>query len=151
MPSTHTNTTCIVGIGNPLRTDDGIGAYVCTLLEEKRIPGVHVISTQQLDTSMLEELIGFNRVIFVDAAVNIKSISFDLLSREKHHPASFSHHINAAMLAGLAEQLYAAKTQFYVCAIPAANFTMGKPMSQKAKKNATEAVALIQAWIAGNR
>ena len=146
----HIKTTCIVGIGNPLRSDDGIGAYVCTLIEEKKLPGLHAITTQQLDTGMLEELTGFNRVLFIDAAVNTKKISIQPITKENALPQSFSHHINVAMLAGLAEQLYAAKTQFYVCAIPVQNFKLGNTLSKTAKKNAAAAAALIGKWVASN-
>ena len=29
---------CIVGIGNPLRSDDGLGAYVCEHIEDINLP-----------------------------------------------------------------------------------------------------------------
>jgi hydrogenase maturation protease len=146
----HTKTTCIAGIGNPLRSDDGVGAYVCALLEEKKLSGVNLITTQQLDTGMLEELTGFNQVLFIDAAVNTKKISILPITKENTQPQSFSHHINIAMLAGLAEQLYAAKTKFFVCAIPVQNFELGNTISKAAKKNAAEAAALICKWVASN-
>lgn len=71
--------TCIVGIGNPLRSDDGVGAYICQLLEEKNLPGVSIISTQQLDIGIAEELSKFDNVIFVDASLEEEAISEDII------------------------------------------------------------------------
>jgi hydrogenase maturation protease len=143
-------TTCIVGIGNPLRSDDGVGAYVCELIHAKQLPGVNTIITQQLDTAMIEELIGFDEVIFVDAAVNTSKINLNPITENSAVTQPLSHHINAVLFAKLAQQLYAAATQFNICAIPAANFKMGKKLSVKAKSNATKAAALLIARITSN-
>lgn len=150
MSGIHMTNTCIVGIGNTLRSDDGAGAYVCEKLAQKNIPGVHVITTHQLDTNMIEELIGFTQVIFVDASMDAKDVSLQQITKDNTQPQSFSHHINAAMLAGLADQLYAAKTKFYICAVPAINFNLGNTLTKETKKNATKAVALVFKWISSN-
>ena len=65
---------CVVGIGNPLRSDDGIGEYVCKKILEKKIPNLSVIVTQQLDMGISEELSEFDSVIFGDASENEKEI-----------------------------------------------------------------------------
>ena len=146
----HIRSTCIVGIGNPLRADDGIGAYVCDLIHAKQLPGVHTITTQQLDTAMIEELTGFDEVIFADAAINTVIINIDLITENSAVTQPLSHHINAVLFAKLAQQLYAATTKFYICAIPAGNFELGKKISTKAKSNATKAAALLIARITSN-
>lgn len=143
----NTTTVCIVGIGNRLRADDGAGAYVCELIEEQHLPGVSFLITQQLDTALIEELIQFNSVIFVDAAVNVKGFSFLSISDIQQAPQSFSHHINAAMLAALAKQLFAANTQFYICAIGADNVEMGNQLSAITEANANDAMLFITEWI----
>ncbi|MEP7111123.1 MAG: hydrogenase maturation protease, partial [Ferruginibacter sp.] len=95
---------CIVGIGNSIRSDDGAGAYICQQLEEKNLPGVTVIITQQLDIGMTEDFTKFEKVIFVDATLKDESITFRPLTLENNPPGSFSHHINAAMLVSLARR-----------------------------------------------
>lgn len=146
----HPLTTCIVGIGNPLCGDDGVGAYVCELINAKQLPGVHTIATQQLDTAMIEELTGFDEVIFVDAAIHTTKINIDPITENSAVTQPLSHHINAVLFAKLAQQLYAATTQFYICAIPATNFELGKKITVKAKSNATKAAALLIARITSN-
>jgi hydrogenase maturation protease len=145
--SSNTKTTCIVGIGNTLRSDDGAGAYAGHLLEEKKIPGVTVIITQQLDIAMAAELATFDQVIFIDAAIHEEGISFQPLTAANNSPQSFAHHINAAMLVSLAKQLYNTATQFYVCAIRAKNFEMGNELSEKTLQHTQKAAAIISEWI----
>jgi hydrogenase maturation protease len=143
-------TTCIVGIGNPLRSDDGVGAVVCQQLEEKKIPGLAVVITQQLDIGMTEDLSKFERVIFVDASLNEETISFQQLTSENNQPQSSSHHINAALLVNLTRQLFSTNTQFYMCAIGAHNFEMGNGLSETTISNANATVALLTEWIQAN-
>jgi len=61
--------TLVIGLGNPLRGDDGVGVRVAELLAELPLPnGVEVIDggTRGLDLVNLME--GWPRVILVDAA-----------------------------------------------------------------------------------
>jgi hydrogenase maturation protease len=149
MNSTNVNnvSTCIVGIGNTFRSDDGAGAYVCSLLEQQCLQNVTVTTIHQPDILLAEELAKFETVIFIDAAEKEAHFSFHELSSSMHSPASFTHYINTAMLATLTKQLYKATTQFYICAIGATNFEMGNELTQKAKHNASDAVAFISDWL----
>lgn len=142
--------TCIVGIGNTLRSDDGVGAHICQLLEEKRLPAVTVITTQQLDIALADDLSKFDSVVFIDASLEEETISFGPLLAEDHQARAFSHQINAAMLVSLTSKLFSTNTQFYICAIGAYNFEMGNRLSEKAIRNATEAASLLAKWIQYN-
>jgi len=139
--------TCIVGIGNTLRSDDGAGAYVCRLLENVNVANVTIITTHQLDIGMTEELANFERVIFVDASLDEDSFSLKPLEIENNPASSSSHQINAGMLVSLARQLYTTETRFYICAIGAHNLDIGNDLSEKTTINANEAAALITKWI----
>ncbi|MEO8414801.1 MAG: hydrogenase maturation protease [Ginsengibacter sp.] len=138
---------CIVGIGNTLRADDGVGGYVCQLIEEKNLDEVTIMITQQLDIGMTEDLSKFNTVIFVDASLTVERMSFERLSLENNQPQSFSHHVNAATLVGLATILYATNTQFYICAISGNNFEIGNTLSEKTRNNALQTVSFLTEWI----
>lgn len=141
---------CIVGIGNTLRSDDSVGVYICHRLKKYEAP-VTIITTHQLDITMAEKLSTFDVVIFVDAAVNESSFSFQLLEDSPVQPTSSSHGISAAMLAALAKKLFVTGTQFYVCAVGAEHFEMGNRLSEKTKQHADEAAALLLKWIKANR
>ena len=146
-------TICIVGIGNSLRSDDGVGSFVCQLMEEKNPDEVTIMISQQLDMGMTEDLSKFDTVIFVDASLAGETMSFKRLYLENSQPQpqSFSHHINAATLAGLATILYSTNTQFYICAVGGNNFEMGNTLSEKTRNNALQTVSFLTEWIQLNR
>ena len=141
---------CIAGIGNTLRSDVGVGDYVCRLMEEKNLDGVSTIIMQQLDIGMTEDFIKYDIVIFVDASIEEKAFSFQPLAVENNQPQSFSHHINAAMLVSLAQVLYSASTRFYICAVGADQFEMGNTISEKTMGNALASAAFLTGWIEVN-
>jgi hydrogenase maturation protease len=143
-------TICVAGIGNTLRADDGVGALVCELLEEKNMEGVSIIVRHQLDIGLTEELTKFDNVIFVDASLEEETFSFKQLSFDIPEPQSLSHHINAAVLARLANTLYPTGIRFYICAIKGNDFEMGNNISEKTMNNALEAVSFLTDWIQSN-
>jgi hydrogenase maturation protease len=139
--------TCIIGIGNPLRADDGVGAYVCELLKGKEIEGITFITTHQLDFGITEELAQFDNVVFVDASVETSSISLMELTEEDRCPPSFSHHLQVSMVAKLVNELFDASTRFHLCSVGSYRFGMGVSISAKARNNAHAAVTLLTDWI----
>lgn len=60
--------TLILGLGNPILSDDGIGPWVARELEGRLDrPGVTVIETSMAGLSLLDLLSGYDRAIIVDA------------------------------------------------------------------------------------
>jgi len=142
--------TCIIGIGNVLRGDDGVGQYVADKIENNHLTGITVITTQQLDMGLAEELSSFDTVLFIDASLDENTFSFLPLMPDKHPPQSFSHHVNASVIVSLTQQLFSTPTQFYICAIGASNFEMGNGISEATKANADAAIAAITNWLEAN-
>jgi hydrogenase maturation protease len=61
--------TLIVGLGNPLRGDDGVGVRVVQLLAAKDLPdGVETVDGGTLGLDLVNLMEGWQRVILVDAA-----------------------------------------------------------------------------------
>jgi len=62
--------TIIIGLGNPVRGDDGVGLAVAealrTLLEEKPIAGVEVRTSERAGFEVLDLVTGASRAIIVD-------------------------------------------------------------------------------------
>ncbi len=60
--------TLVVGLGNPILGDDGIGWVVAQQLAEKEIPDNVEVDTVALGgISLMERLVGYKRAIIVDA------------------------------------------------------------------------------------
>jgi hydrogenase maturation protease len=57
----------VLAVGNPSRGDDAIGPELAARLEAAALPGVEVINEFQLQVENALDLVGRERVIFVDA------------------------------------------------------------------------------------
>lgn len=135
----------LVGIGNSLRADDGVGEYVCFILKNK-YPLINALIVHQLDITMLNELNQFSSVIFIDASIETSQVTFDRISEHTSGP-SFSHHVNANMIAELNKQLYNSNTEFYLCSVGADDFNFSTHISNNTKLNGDKAIELINEWI----
>jgi hydrogenase maturation protease len=137
----------IVGIGNTIRGDDGIGAYIAAGIEQLHLEGVHTLVTQQLHTALLDEFLPFDSIVLVDAAIAGEPVSFFRFNTTHSVPASSSHHVNASLLVALAQQLYQKELVIMICAVKATHFDMGESLSVGAKQYAELAIKTICAWI----
>jgi len=60
----------VIGIGNPLASDDAIGLHVARELLKVKLPdNVEVIEAECVGSSILESFAGVDKVILIDAAV----------------------------------------------------------------------------------
>jgi hydrogenase maturation protease len=60
--------TIVLGLGNPIRTDDGVGNQVAQALERKiKDPQITVTETNAVGLGLLDLLTGFDRAIIIDA------------------------------------------------------------------------------------
>lgn len=61
--------TLVLGMGNPILSDDGVGFYVAEKLKSRlaQKADITVMETSQAGMSLLDLLIGFDRAIIIDA------------------------------------------------------------------------------------
>lgn len=64
--------TAIMGFGNPVRSDDGVGCYVIDQLRESlgELPGVSLFDMGTSAFEVLFQLRGHERILIVDAVIN---------------------------------------------------------------------------------
>lgn len=69
VPASDTGTTLVVGLGNPLLTDDGVGLRVIQYLRLRLAVGTKVGLEEDHcgGLRLMERMIGYSRVIIVDA------------------------------------------------------------------------------------
>jgi hydrogenase maturation protease len=137
----------IVGVGNTIRGDDGIGTFICNSIERLELDGVKTMAVQQLHTEMVEEFLSFDHIVIADAAVTGEPVLFYPLKREGSAPVSTSHHVNANLLASLSDRLYKKELPMMLCAVRGENFEIGEHLSAIAKQNADLAISIISDWI----
>src|SRR5688572_26950641 len=93
----------IIGYGNPLRQDDGVGIQVVEQLQgllHNRIPEeVEVIARHQLTPELVEPISRASYVIFVDAAES--GTPGEIMELQVEHsptPQPFTHNLTPAAL-----------------------------------------------------
>lgn len=145
MPSS--NKVGIIGIGNPLRGDDGIGHWVIEKVEEWKLPGVFTIAYHQLQTELIEQWLQFDAIVIIDAALNCNQVLLEKISADNYTGSGSSHHMNPELLASLAKKLFQQDLAITICKIEVENFELGAPLSATAIKNGELALQLIRSWV----
>ena len=59
--------TLIVGVGNPIKSDDGVGIHVARKLKALGIPGVEIEELPASGLELLDMILGYDKVVIVDA------------------------------------------------------------------------------------
>lgn len=57
----------VLGVGNPIKSDDGVGVRVARLLKERNIPGVDVEELPASGLELLDCVLGYDLVVVIDA------------------------------------------------------------------------------------
>jgi hydrogenase maturation protease len=142
------STICIAGIGNTLRSDDGIGAYICKQLEKENIHNATYQYIHQLQSEWIVEMSDFDFVLLIDAAIDKENkIRLNPLTPVDYLTGNSSHHISMGAFAKLITGLMNTSPSIYLCAVPGHDFTFGEGLSPQGTANASEATRKIKLWL----
>jgi len=100
--------TLILGIGNPILTDDRVGIEIAHKIKEEN-PKLEVIETSEAGISLLDLVVGYDKLVIIDSikTVNGKAGELYKLELEDLKPAkdfSSSHGIGIATAFKLGER-----------------------------------------------
>jgi len=121
----------IVGFGNPLRSDDGLGWHIAQQLARDLSPSnVEVIATQQLTPEISEAVSRAEQVLFVDAANTGEpgTLQCEQLLPSAS-PSRHSHDLSPALILMMANELYGCCPPAYLLTIAGDSFEAGNTMS----------------------
>jgi hydrogenase maturation protease len=94
----------VIGYGNPLREDDGIGPRAAEIVQQSLAPGAaRVLQCQQLTPELALEIEDTSRVIFLDAALDQPPGEITLTNLQKAESSAWSHHLTPRQLLSLVE------------------------------------------------
>jgi hydrogenase maturation protease len=124
----------IIGYGNPLRSDDGVGWRVADELQIRLHDSrIEVIECCELAPEMAEKLRGTTLVIFVDAEIG------GIPGEVHHHRVDgltanepitlFSHGRTPGAVLALAAELYAASPECHLFTVSGTSFCLGQSLS----------------------
>ena len=136
--------TLVIGYGNTLRGDDGVGPEVAERLAARAIDGVEVRTAVQPLIEWVDEWQGYDRIILIDAAWD-----GPLVSRERIWPAGEwageggMHQLTLGALVALARVLHGQAPEVYRWRIRGESFDLGKPLTPAVSAAAAETAAEI--------
>jgi hydrogenase maturation protease len=140
----------VIGYGNPLRCDDGVGPKVAEAVEELHLPDVHTLVCQQLSPEHAEPIARARMVIFVDAAVDAPK-EVQLRKLEPNETSQLmAHAADPRTMLALARDVFGHCPQAWWLTIPAVKLDFGEELSPVARRGYEVALEQIQS-LAGRR
>jgi hydrogenase maturation protease len=139
----------VIGYGNTLRRDDGVGPKVADALEGLGLAGVRTLACPLLTPELAEPISRAGLVIFVDAAVDAPLE----VQRRKLEPAASSqvmaHAASPATLLALARDVFGHAPEAWLLTIPVAELGIGEALSPLAQRGFELAIEQVKQCAAG--
>lgn len=139
----------IIGYGNTLRCDDGVGCYAAQMIAEQgEFEGVMVLQRQQLTVELVELISRASQVIFIDACVGEPAGTIRVAPvKPSESDAIFTHTVTPAALLTGSLLLYGTAPQATLFTVCADSFAFAERLSQPVARVLPELVARVIAEI----
>ena len=151
--------TLVIGFGNIDRADDGVAFEVINALRrrlgqnplsedetglEELGAKIDSVFLSQLTPELMDTLVDYGRVIFVDAHVyeNLENLRCAPVVPE-YAPATFTHHLTPATLLALLKTLYRVEPAGHLVSIRGDDFDFHRNLSTKTRSLADAAAESI--------
>ena len=160
----------VIGYGNSLRRDDGVGPRVAEAIEELQLPGVRTLVCQLLTPEFADPIARARRVIFVDAEIvqgsgfkvqssgisNPKpaTLNAELIRWRKLEPGETSqlmaHAADPRTMLALARDVFGHAPEAWWLTIPAIHLGFGVDYSPESEAGFHTAVVEIKKLVSSN-
>jgi hydrogenase maturation protease len=142
----------VVGYGNSLRSDDGVGWHAAGLLAiDPRLAAARVLARHQLVPELAVDVSRASLVVLVDAAADGDPGSLSVRRVRPRPPtsATWSHHFAPETLAGLAEVLYGFAPSIVLVSVAAGSLAEGDRLSIALERALPEVVEVVADVVTG--
>jgi len=134
----------VIGYGNTLRGDDGVGPRVAEAIEKLNLPGVRTLVCQQLSPEYADPVSRALTVVFVDAAVDAPR-EVQLRKLEPGESSQLmAHAADPRTMLALARDVFGHTPQAWWLTIPAVKLDFSETLTPEAQRGFAEAVEKIQ-------
>jgi hydrogenase maturation protease len=133
----------VIGIGNRVRTDDGVGSAIIESLGCRR--GVECRVVHQLTPDLAQPVAEAERVLFVDASIGEHEMRLTRLTAEPGR--GLGHSMSPAGLLDLAARLYEGAPEAWLLSVPGSDFGFGESLSPQTRARLPEAARQVEAWL----
>lgn len=141
----------VIGYGNTLRGDDGVGPKVAEAVEALKLPGVRTFICQQLSPEHAELISQAERVVFVDAAVDApKEVQLrELVPGETTQ--LMAHAADPRTMLALAREVFGRAPKAWWLTIPVERMEFGETLTPYAEAGSAEAISKIRVLAASQQ
>ena len=144
----------VIGYGNPLRGDDGVGCVIAEEVAKTMCDPeskVQVVACHQLNPELAEAIADTRAVIFIDASVDLKPgvVEVKAVTPDRFSPAGFTHSMKPSALLATASELFGQAPPAKSVMIGAASFDIGMNLTPEVQLAVRRATRLIEKEIAG--
>lgn len=139
----------VIGYGNPLRGDDGLGWRVAEELQARR-PEAAVLVCQQITPELAEPLSRATQAAFIDIAADQQPGTFTITPLRPEIPknANFTHQMTPGTLLYLAQVLYGNVPEARLYTVGGQAFGYGETLSAEVAEAVPSLIGEIEAWAA---
>ncbi len=134
----------VIGYGNTLRSDDGVGPRVAEAVAALNLPGVGTLTCQQLSPEHADPISQAAAVVFVDAAVAAP----EAVQLRPIEPGAttqlMAHSADPRTMLALARHVFGHAPRAWWLTIPAVNLEFSETLSPQAERGCTQALALVR-------
>ena len=141
----------IVGYGNTLRGDDGVGRVAAqALAEAAAIEGIDVVSCHQLLPELAEPIAAADLAIFIDAKVSLGpgEIAVTQVECEPAPPSGLVHHMDPGTLLQMARKLYGRAPTAFLISVGAGSLALSEVLSPAVATALPEVIATARRLVA---
>ena len=139
----------VVGYGNPMRSDDGLGWQIAVeLFRTNRSPDVEVLPCHQLTPELAPVVSRADAVVFVDCEQG--GSPGEICCREVRSesiPVSFTHHLTPGALLALSCELFGACPRAWLLSIQGQEYSPGESFSPEVAAHISDLKARLQGLI----
>jgi hydrogenase maturation protease len=143
----------VIGYGNPLRADDGVGWHVAQQLAGAvPLVAATVITSHQLTPELAEPISRAGLVVFVDASAEGEpgQVASAAVSPPDGSSLTFSHDVEPQTLLGLAGALYGAWPPAIVVSVAGQDFGYGNELSPVVRAAIPRALAAVRSALSAH-
>lgn len=136
----------VVGYGNTLRRDDGVGPHIADTVASWNIPGLEALAMHQLTPELAPRFAAVARVIFVDAALHTPQVELRPVSPGPATQA-LGHACSPSWLLGLTQALYGSCPEAWLLTVPVVDLGFGEELSLPARDAMQSALACLRDFV----
>ncbi len=141
----------IIGYGNTLRGDDGVGPRVADAIAQLNLPGVRSMSCDLLTPELADPISAAETVVFIDAAVDAPTE----VQLRKLEPAPSSqvmaHAADPKTMLALARDVFGHAPEAWWLTIPAERMEIGETFSPRTQRGYKDAIGRVRKLAGGHK